>query len=73
MSYTPATLNFSKISNGVSKLHGEVSREMWAGVKGKCPIISITNAQNKKFWADKDLNHAFMHNDLDTMQVMKKK
>ncbi|MBK7109404.1 MAG: alpha-glucan family phosphorylase [Bacteroidetes bacterium] len=72
MSYTPATLNFSKISNGVSKLHGEVSREMWAGVKGKCPIISITNAQNKKFWADKDLNHAFMHNDLDTMQVMKK-
>lgn len=72
MSYTPATLNMSKIANGVSQLHGEVAREMWAGEKGICPIIAITNAQNKKFWADRDFNHAYMHQDFNAMRVIKK-
>lgn len=71
MSYTPATLNFSKISNGVSKLHGEVSRKMWETQKGICPIISITNAQNKKFWADKELDKALMNNNDQEITVLK--
>ena len=48
-------LRFAKRSNGVSQLHGEVSRKMWAKYAGICPIISITNAQNWKYWADKQL------------------
>lgn len=48
-------LRFSHIANGVSKLHGEVSRAMWSRYTGICPIISITNAQNYKYWADKQL------------------
>ena len=51
-------LRFAKRSNGVSQLHGEVSRHMWAKHEGICPIISITNAQNWKYWADKQLYHA---------------
>ncbi|QEC67153.1 alpha-glucan family phosphorylase [Panacibacter ginsenosidivorans] len=46
-------LRFAKISNGVSQLHGHVSREMWGKYEGICPIISITNAQNWRYWADK--------------------
>lgn len=46
-------LRFAKIANGVSQLHGHVSREMWGKYSGICPIISITNAQNWRYWADK--------------------
>jgi len=42
----------------VSKLHGVVSREMWSRYPGICPIISITNAQNFSYWADKPLYEA---------------
>ncbi len=50
-----AALRFAKIANGVSSLHGEVSRQMWGKYKDICPITSITNAQNWKYWADKQL------------------
>lgn len=48
-------LRFAHIANGVSQLHGQVAREMWSKYEGICPIISITNAQNWKYWADKQL------------------
>ncbi len=48
-------LRFARLANGVSKLHGEVAREMWSKYDNICPIISITNAQNYKYWADKQL------------------
>jgi starch phosphorylase len=41
-------LRLSHLANGVSKLHGEVSREMWKDYDDICPITHITNAQNKK-------------------------
>lgn len=50
-----AALRFAKLANGVSQLHGQVSREMWQKYPGVCPIISITNAQNLRYWADKQL------------------
>ena len=50
-----AALRFAHIANGVSKLHGHVSRAMWEKYDGICPIISITNAQNWRYWADKQL------------------
>ncbi|MDI9338382.1 MAG: alpha-glucan family phosphorylase [Alphaproteobacteria bacterium] len=49
-------LRFARKANGVSKLHGEVSRDMWGKFDNICPIISITNAQNWLFWSDKDLD-----------------
>jgi len=36
-------------------LHGEVSREMWKKYEGICDITSITNAQNWRYWADKQM------------------
>ncbi len=48
-------LRFARIANGVSRLHGEVSRKMWSHYEGICEIKSITNAQNWHYWADKQL------------------
>ncbi len=48
-------LRFAHLANAVSQLHGEVSREMWNKHAGVCPIISITNSQNYRYWADKQL------------------
>ncbi|HUP12093.1 MAG TPA: alpha-glucan family phosphorylase, partial [Niastella sp.] len=50
-----AALRFARIANGVSQLHGEVSRHMWSKYEGICPILSITNAQSWRYWADKQL------------------
>ena len=50
-----AALRFARIANGVSRLHGEVSRAMWGKHESICPIVSITNAQNWRYWADKQL------------------
>ena len=51
-------LRFARKANGVSALHGVVSREMWKNYVGICPITSITNAQNWRYWADKQLYRA---------------
>lgn len=51
-------LRFARKANGVSALHGVVSREMWSHYEGICPIINITNAQNWHYWADKQLYQA---------------
>jgi len=53
-----AALRMARIANGVSKLHGEVSRQMWKGYSDICEITHVTNAQNKKYWADTGLEHA---------------
>jgi starch phosphorylase len=54
-----AALRFAKYANGVSQLHGEVSREMWNKYDNICKITAITNAQNWQYWADKQL-YSFM-------------
>ncbi|HRF57743.1 MAG TPA: alpha-glucan family phosphorylase [Campylobacterales bacterium] len=58
-SLTVGALKLSKIANAVSKLHGDVANKMWDSCEDRCPIIYITNAQNKKFWADKPLQNAY--------------
>lgn len=67
-----AALRLSHKANGVSRLHGEVSREMWKDHQGICPIDHITNAQNKKYWADPILENARQHGDLDTLRRRKR-
>lgn len=48
-------LRFAHLANGVSQLHGRVAKAMWSKYDAVCPIISITNAQNYRYWADKQL------------------
>jgi starch phosphorylase len=57
-SLTVGALKLAKIANGVSKIHGEVANEMWKDVEGRCEIIAITNAQNRRYWSDKTLMKA---------------
>ena len=51
-------LRMARIANGVSQLHGVVSNEMWGKYPGICEIKAITNAQDFKYWADKQLYNA---------------
>jgi starch phosphorylase len=60
-----AALRFAKLANGVSQLHGEVSRKMWGKYEGICEIISITNAQDWQYWADKQLYHFIDDHNID--------
>ena len=72
LNYTLAALKFAKKANGVSKLHGEVSREMWSHNTGICEITSITNAQNKTYWQDEQLEKALAADDDDAIIKRKK-
>jgi starch phosphorylase len=67
-----AALRLAHIANGVSKLHGEVSRKMWAGYDDLCEISHVTNAQNKKYWADHGLEHARLGSDLVELRARKR-
>jgi glycogen phosphorylase len=69
--HTLAALRMAKNANGVSKIHGEVAKKMWVNHDGICPIISITNAQNKKYWADKPLRDALEKGDSDALKKRK--
>ena len=51
-------LRMARIANGVSQLHGVVSRLMWSKYPGICDIKAITNAQEFKYWSDKPLYSA---------------
>lgn len=47
-----SALRFARMANGVSQLHGKVSRDMWSKYDDICPIIAITNSQNGRYWMD---------------------
>lgn len=69
--YTLAALKFARKANGVSKLHGEVARNMWSGQQGVCEIISITNAQNKNYWVDAEIDRAITQHDEPAFRTRK--
>ena len=57
---TPFALRTSAYANGVSALHGEVSREMWHELwpdrpADKVPITSITNGVHARTWISDEL------------------
>lgn len=68
-----AALRLSHIANGVSKLHGEVSRGMWKDAENIAPILHVTNAQNKKYWKDHVLETALENNDLEMLDKRKQR
>ncbi len=70
--HTLVALRLASIANGVSRTHGEVSNRMWDSHDNICKIISITNAQNKKFWADKELYTALEKDDNEALRKRKR-
>ena len=67
-----AALRLSRKANGVSKLHGEVSRQMWKKYPDICEITHITNAQNNAYWIDPVLEKARVGKDSQTITDRKK-
>ncbi len=67
-----AALRFARLANGVSQLHGEVSRQMWKKYNGICEIKAITNAQNWQYWADKQLYYFMEQQDDERFDDRKK-
>ncbi|MEM6361633.1 MAG: alpha-glucan family phosphorylase [Bacteroidota bacterium] len=61
--HTLAALRLSKKANAVSKKHKQVSDEMWGSFNKICKIEAITNAQNKNYWTDEELEKAHLKND----------
>ena len=58
---TVLAIRLSNISNGVSKLHGRVSRNMWKAIwpnlpESEIPIISITNGVHTRTWMAGDFS-----------------
>lgn len=72
LNYTLTALRMAKQANAVSKLHKTVARKMWAENQGVCEIVAITNAQNKKYWIDRDMELAFKRGDQKGIQDRKK-
>ncbi|MFL5244204.1 MAG: alpha-glucan family phosphorylase [Gemmataceae bacterium] len=57
---TVLAVRLSNSSNGVSKLHGTVSRKMWRNIwpelpESEIPIISITNGVHTRSWVSPDM------------------
>ena len=65
-------LRMAKLANGVSALHGDVSRNMWSHYSDICEIKSITNAQNWHYWADKQL-YKFMEEKNEELFIDRKR
>ena len=66
---TPFALRTSSYANGVSALHGEVSREMWQSLwpdrtADEVPIVSVTNGVHARTWIDEGLD-ALLGNEED--------
>lgn len=57
---TVLALKLSNVSNGVSRLHGAVSRKMWKRIwpdvpEAELPITHITNGVHSGFWLSQEL------------------
>ena len=61
---TSLALHLSPFSNGVSKLHGHVSREMWKSMwpgipTQEIPIGNVTNGVHFQSWISRDMNELY--------------
>ena len=72
LNYTLSALRLAKKASGVSQLHGVVSRKMCGDYNGICDITAITNAQNKTYWRDSELDSALASGDDKALMARKK-
>jgi starch phosphorylase len=71
LDHTLSALRFAGICNGVSKLHKQTLVRMWSGHTDICPLISITNAQNFRYWHNESMYRAVDANN-DQMLIEEK-
>ena len=70
--HTKSALHLAGLSNGVSRIHGNVMQNLWGGNPDICPITSITNAQNSTYWADKKILKYTKENNNEALTKRKK-
>lgn len=73
LNYTETALRLSKIANGVSKLHKQTLDKIWNVSQEQFNIISVTNAQDFKYWHDEEIYAAIKKNDEKEFTSTKKK
>lgn len=61
---TVLAIRLANSSNGVSKLHGEVSRKMWKNIwpelpEAEVPIMSITNGVHTRTWLAPEMSQLY--------------
>src|SRR5262249_37079822 len=59
---TVLALKLANVSNGVSRLHGKVSRKMWRNLwpdlpEAELPIQAIVNGIHLGFWLSQEMHH----------------
>lgn len=69
---TEGAAGISKITNAISKFHGDAIKYLWQADTEKSPVTYITNGQNRRFWADKGLIDALEQHE-DYQLVARKK
>ena len=45
---------------------------MWSHISDRSPIIAITNAQQKKYWADREMEQAFQEGNQHEIRQIKR-
>jgi len=71
LNHTLTALRLAGLANGVSKLHLQTLQVMWKDHPGICPMISITNAQNYRYWADAEIYAALDRQDAQSVWLKK--
>ncbi len=69
---TLGALRVAGRANGVSKMHGEVARQMWSSHDDICPIDHVTNAQHQGYWTDEKIRARSNAGDLDGLAARKR-
>lgn len=71
LNHTLTALRLSGIANGVSELHLKTLSAIWGKYQGICPLVSITNAQHFKYWANAGMYRALAEKDDDKLVNIK--
>jgi starch phosphorylase len=71
--HTLVALRLSHKANGVSRLHGEVSRQMWKDHEDIPEITHVTNAQHAGYWTDVFIKEAKDAADVELLKARKRR
>jgi starch phosphorylase len=63
LDHTLTALHFSGKSNAVSAIHLQTMKDRWVGYGASAGLLSITNAQNFDYWADREMYEALEKKD----------
>ena len=72
LDHTLTAIRFSRMANGVSKMHHQYLCNMWKGLDDPCRLVPITNAQSYTYWSDAEMYNALKNNE-DTALLKRKK